>query len=175
MAEITPVSVTQQKTKTYNGDETAFQAAHAVDKDLSTFSGAEPVDGEVWLKLEFGRTYFIHTITIYHRFYTNWYDPANWCVKSYSNYQACKDAFNNVDIAVYQGDEKQADCGTLQMTYGLEQEDQIYTFTCSAEGDTVLLSKTSGNIAVYEIVVTTSGNYSNPCLARAPLVQLREP
>ena len=152
MAEITPVSVTQQKT--LNGAENAYKAAHAVDKDLSTRSVAEPVDGEVWLKLEFGRTYFIHSITIYQIFYTNWYDAASWCVKSDSNYRACKDVYTNVDIAVYQGDEKQADCGTLQMTYGLEQEDQIYTFTCNTEGDTVLLSKTSDRIVVFEIVVT---------------------
>ena len=161
MAEITPVSVTQQKT--YDGDENTYKA---VDKDLSTFSGASPVDGEVWLKLEFGRTYFIHTITIYHIFYTNWYGPAYsyWCAQSDSNYRYCKESHSNVDIAVYQGDEKRGDCGTLQMTYGLEQEDQIYTFTCNTEGDTVLLSKTSGHILVFEIVVTTSGNYSNQCL-----------
>ena len=63
-----------------------------------------------------------------------------------------------MDIAVYQGEEKQKDCGTLQLTNGKEQADQIYTFICSAEGDTVLLSKKVGkNIVVAEIIVTSTG------------------
>ena len=114
----------------------------------------------MWLKLEFDRTYFIHKIVIYQKFYTNWYDPDNGCVQSESSYQTCKDNKNNVDIAVYQGDELQATCGTLQLTYALDQADQIYTFICSTNGDTVLLSKTYFHIAVYEIVVTSAGNCS---------------
>jgi len=153
--ELTPVTTTQLKS--YDDDEDQYKAAHAVDKDLSTVSVAETKNGETWLKLEFERNYFIHTITIYHQFYTNWYDPAHPCVQSYSKYRGCKDTDDNVDIAVYQGDEKQGDCGTLQLTYGLEQADQIYSFTCSAVGDTVLLSKTTGNIAVFEIVTTGRG------------------
>ena len=155
--EITPVTVTQQRTR--NDDEDLFQASYAVDKNLSTRAFAEDVNGEVWLKLEFDRTYFIHQITIYQYFYTNWYDPDNWCVQSESNYHTCKDTQNHVDLAVYQGDELQATCGTLELTGGLEQTDQIYTFICSAEGDTVLLSKTDGAISVYEIVVTGRGMY----------------
>ena len=132
-----------------------------MDKDLYTSSLSHPLNGEVWLKLEFGRTYFIHSITIYQIFYTNWYDPTNWCAQNVDHYRKCKDTHNNVDVAVYQGDEKQGDCGTLQLTYGLEQEDQIFTFTCGAKGDTVLLSKTSGKIAVHEIAVTSAGYYLN--------------
>ena len=78
-------------------------------------------------------------------------------MQSESNYQECKVNHNNVDIAVYQGDELQATCGTLQLTYALDQADQIYTFTCDTDGDTVLLSKTSAHISVYEIVVTSTG------------------
>ena len=74
-------------------------------------------------------------------------------MKNESTYQACKDGQTNVDVAVYQGHELQMTCGTLNMTYGLEQADQIYTFICSTNGDTVLLSKSSGKIVVYEIVV----------------------
>ena len=71
--EITTVTVTQQKTSKNNEDW--YKAAHAIDKDLSTASLAEPDNGEVWLKLEFDRTYFIHKIIIYHSFYTKWYYP----------------------------------------------------------------------------------------------------
>ena len=158
MFEITPVAITQLKTS--NGQEDNYKAAHAVDKDLSTRSNAKAENGVV-LKLEFGKTYFIHTITIYQSFFTNWYNPTDFCLQSVGRYKACKDKQNNVDIAVYQGDEKRGDCGTLQLTYGLEQADQIYSFTCSAEGDTVLLSKTSGTIVVFEIAVTSSSNYIN--------------
>ena len=68
------------------------------------------------------------------------------------------DKDNNVDVSVYQGDVKQKSCGTLQLTYGLEQSDQIYTLLCNTEGDTVKLSKsTTGLIVVCEVVVTTTG------------------
>ena len=116
------------------------------------------------MKLEFGRTYFIRAITIYDLFYTNWYDPNSWCMHGNSNYRACKDKNSNVDVAVYQGDEKQVDCGTLQITYGLEQADQIYSLACRAHGDTVLLTKSktstgAGEITIYEITVTAyTGN-----------------
>ena len=109
----------------------------------------------MWLKLEFDRTYFIHKIIIYQFFFTNWYTNDDWCVESEGNYQTCKDRHNNVDIAVYQEDELQATCGTLQLTYASDEADQIYTFICSTDGDTVLLSKTSVHIAIYEIVVTS--------------------
>jgi hypothetical protein len=61
-------------------------------------------------------------------------------------------------VSVYQGDVKQKSCGTLKLTYGLEQSDQIYTLICNTEGDTVILSKDTGNVAVFEIVVTGTGN-----------------
>ena len=68
---------------------------------------------------------------------------------------------NNVDVSVYQGDVKQKSCGTLQLTYGLEQSDQIYKLLCNVEGDTVKLSKSTGDIAVTEVAVistTSTGN-----------------
>ena len=64
---------------------------------------------------------------------------------------------NNVDVSVYQGDVKQKSCGTLQLTYGLEQSDQIYTLICNTEGDTVKLSKSTGDIVVCEVVVISTG------------------
>ena len=64
------------------------------------------------------------------------------------------DVENNVDVSVYQGDVKQKSCGTLQLKYGLEQSDQIYTLICNSGGDTVKLSKNTGTIAVFEVAVT---------------------
>ena len=153
IAEISPASVTQEKT--YNDDEETWAAAHAVDKDFST--ATHTADGAGWLKIEFDKTYFIHKVVIYCRFFNNWYHPNNWCVQSVANFKECVDLTNNVDVSVYKGDVKQKSCGTLQLTYGLEQLDQIYTLLCNSGGDTVKLSKDTGNIVVTEVVVTSTG------------------
>ena len=150
-AEITSTTVTQGKTFD-NSEE--YQA---VDKDLSTQASTYTDDGAGWLKLEFGKTYFIHKIVIYYRFFNNWYDPSSWCVQSEANFKSCVDVSNNVDVSVYQGEVKQKSCGTLQITYGLEQSDQIYTLICNTEGDTVKLSKTTGHISVFEVIVVGKG------------------
>jgi hypothetical protein len=73
------------------------------------------------------------------------------------NFKSCVDNDNNVDVSVYQGEVKQKSCGTLQLTYGLDQSDQIYTLTCNAKGDNIKLSKTTGKIAVSEIAIVGSG------------------
>ena len=109
------------------------------------------------MKLEFSKTHFIQKVVIYYRFYTNWYDPGNWCVQSEARFKGCVDWDNNVDVSLYQGEVKQKSCGTLQLTYGREQSDQIYTLLCNTEGDNVKLSKTSGNIVVVEVAVTSTG------------------
>ena len=76
---------------------------------------------------------------------------------------------NNVDVSVYKGEVKLEFCGTLKLTDGLEQSDQIYTLICNTEGDTVKFSKKSGRISVYEVVVLKSkakepeGNYKLTC------------
>ena len=151
IAEITPTSVTQGKVRNNKNAELA------VDKDLSTYSDSYTDNGAGWIKLEFDNTYFIHKVVIYYSFYTNWYDPNTWCVQSEANFKACVDLHNNVDVSVYQGEVKQKSCGTLQLTYGLEQSDQIYTLLCNSGGDTVKLSKDSGHIVVTEVVVTSTG------------------
>ena len=152
IAEITPTSVTQGKT--WRDNEVKYAATHAIDKDLSTLSVARTDDGAGWLKLEFDKTYFIHKVVIYYMFYTNWYNSNDYCAQSEANFRNCVNSDNNVDVSVYQGEVKQKSCGTLQLTYGLEQSDQIYTLLCNTKGDTVKLSKNSGNIGVYEVVVT---------------------
>ena len=113
-------------------------------------------NGAGWLKLEFDRTYFIHKIVIYYLFYNGWYDGSEWCAQSLAYFRACVDRETNVDVSVYQGQAQQKSCGTLQLTYGLNQADQIYTLLCNIEGDTVKLSKTTEYISVHEVVVTTS-------------------
>ena len=69
-------------------------------------------------------------------------------------------AENNVDVSVYLGEVKQKSCGALQLTYGLEQSDQIYTLVCNTKGDEVKLSKNTGVIAVHEVVVIGTGKLS---------------
>ena len=155
LAEISATTVTQGKTRDNN--EKDFKAAHAVDKDLSTQAATNTDDGAGWLKLEFGKTYFIHKVIFYNRFYNNWYDPSNWCVRSEANFKSCKDGNKNVDLSVYQGKAKQKSCGTLQITYGLKQSDQIHTLICNSEGDIVKLSKTTGHISVFEVAVVGKG------------------
>ena len=54
-------------------------------------------------------------------------------------------------------------CGTLKLTYGLGQSDQIYTLICNTEGGTVKLSKNTGAIAVNEVVVIGTGKLIKHC------------
>ena len=155
IAEITSITATQGKT--HDENEACCAADHAIDRDLSTHAKTETNDGAVWLKLEFDKTYFIHKVVIYTRFYTDWYYPGGWCVQTVSRFISCVDSENNVDVSVYQGDVKQKSCGTLQLTYGLEQSDQIYHIYCRARGDMIKFSKSAGNIAVFEVSVTGAG------------------
>ena len=149
--------------KTWEGNEDCCAAAHAIDKDLSTNAVTHTDNGAGWLKLQFDRTHFINKIIIYYRFYTDWYDPGDWCFESESNFKACVDNKNNVDVSVHQGEVKQKSCGTLQLTYALEQSDQIYTLICNTDGDTVKLSKNTGAIAVLEVVVISKGTHLENC------------
>ena len=135
------------------------QAAHAVDRDLSTLAGTFTGDGRGWMKFAFDKTYFINKVVIYYWFFNDWFDPAANCVESQARFRICVDNYNNVDVSVYQGEVKQKSCGTVQLTYGLEQSDQIYTLLCNVNGDTVKLSKNTGVIAFYEVVTISNGRY----------------
>ena len=145
--------------RVFQNNEELYAVAHAVDKDLLTAAATYTDNGAGWLKLEFDRIYFIRKIVIYYWFYTNWYAASNlqWCAESEAYFRECVDADNNADVSVYQGQVQQKSCGTLQLTYGLEQADQIYTLLCNTEGDTVKLSKTTGVLVVFEVVVTGTG------------------
>ena len=144
--EITPIRATQSKTN--EGNEARYGPTNAIDQDLKTPAGINIENGAVWLKLQFDRTYHVRKIIIYYKFSNYWYDRNSGCIEN----RKCTDLDNNVDVSVYQGEVKQKSCGTLQLNYGLEQSDQIYTLMCDAEGDTVKLNKSTGNIAVYEVV-----------------------
>ena len=159
IGELQPSRVTQGKT--FNNHEVEFAAKHAVDKDLSTQAASETDNGAGWLKLEFDQTHFIHKVVMYYRFYKNWYNPVEQCGQSVAYFMDCVDEHNNVDVSVYQGEVKQKSCGKLQLTYALEQSDQIYTLLCNTEGDTVKLSKSTGHLALFEIVVTNTGIYQD--------------
>ena len=148
--EITPVAGYQSS---------ADSPYHAFDKDLSTSSWTN-LDGPSWLRLEFNRTYFIHKVIIYQMFYNDWYDSTAPCVASKGSYKACKDGTNNVTVSVVAAAGTETLCGSLQMTYGLEQESQVYTIVCRVQGNALLLSSTSGNITISEIVVTSAGRYT---------------
>ena len=149
------MSALQGKTPNVNVGST--EAANAIDKDLSTRSKAGVLDGEVWLKLELGSTTYIHKIVIYYIFYTDWFDPSNWFAEKVAQFKKIVDSQNNVDVSVYQGKVKKRSCGTLQLTYGLEQSDQIYTLVCNVNGDGVKLSKKTDHIVVTEIVILGKG------------------
>ena len=140
--------------KTYENDERIYGAANAVDKNLASLSATLTDNGAGWLKFKFDKTYNFNKVVIYYWFYTNWYDPYRWCANSEANFRKCVESHNNVDVSVYQGEVKRKSCGTLQLTYGLEQADQIYTLLCNTHGDTVKLSKSTGSLVVPEVVMT---------------------
>ena len=156
IAEITPKSVVQGKTKEADdGDETCCAASFATDRDLSTRAVTE--NGAGWLKLHFNENHFIHKIVIYQRFYINWYISDNWCALSEPNFKQCVPIHNTVDVLLYKGNVQQKSCGTLQRTKGLAQSDQIYNFICNAEGNMVKLSQDTGGLAIFELVVISTG------------------
>ena len=152
IAEITPISVTLGG---FIDDQ--HQAAHAIDRDLSTLAGTFTGDGRGWMKFEFDKTYFINKVVFHYWFFNDWFDPAAKCVLSQAVFKDCVNNDNNVDVSVYQGEAEQKSCGTLQLTDGLEQSDQIYTLLCNVEGDIVKLSKNTGDIAFFEVVVISTG------------------
>jgi hypothetical protein len=116
------------------------------------------------LKLEFDKTYFISRVVYYYKFYTHWYSPSGVCYPSEDKFRACVDNNTDIDVSVYQREKKQKSCGTLRLTYGLEQSDQIYTLICNIAGDSVKLSREAAadgdKLLVYEVVVTGTGSYN---------------
>ena len=157
IAEITPTSVAQGKTKEADaGDDTCCAASFAIDGDLSTRAVTHTEDGAGWLKLHFDENHFIHKIVIYQRFYTNWYISDNWCTLSESNFKKCMPN-HTIDVSLYKENVHQKSCGTLQRSEGLAQSDQIYNFICNADGNMVKLSQDADVLAIFELVVISTG------------------
>ena len=69
MEEKIPNKVTQSSTED-SAELTCCEASLAVDKDLSSrsWTGIATSVEEIWLKLEFGETFFVDRIFIYYRF-----------------------------------------------------------------------------------------------------------
>ena len=154
LAEIKPTRATQRST--YDDNEGCCAAAHTIDKNLASPALTERADIS-WMKMELGKVQIVHKVIIYYRFYNNWFFE-DYCSQSIDIYKSCIDDQNNVDVSVYHGEVQQKSCGTLQLTYGLEQSDQIYTLICNVEGDSVKLSKTTtGHIFVSEVVLIGTG------------------
>ena len=150
-----PTKATQGST--YDDNEGCCAAAHAIDKNLASSALTKRAETN-WIKIEFGKIQIVHKVIIYYRFYNNWFFQEGYCSQSIDIYRSCIDNHKNVDVSVYQGGLQQKSCGTLQLTYGLEQSDQIYTLICNVAGDSVKLSKTTtGNIVVSEVVLIGTG------------------
>ena len=77
--EITPVHVINGKTY---GNYEKSKGALAMDKDLRTNAAAVvAAEGETWIKVEFDREYFVHSVILYCRlrnvqFYRSFYESA---------------------------------------------------------------------------------------------------
>ena len=160
LAEITPIRVTHDGTNAdLNSSDWDQDPYNAIDKNLKShiFVNGDGTNHPAWLKLVFNKGQLIHKVIIYNRFYTKWFYPNNKCVSNKEKFKGCVDKASNVDVSVYQGEVHQKSCGTLQLTYELEQSDQIYTLVCNTEGDSVKLSKANGEIRVWEIVIIGTG------------------
>ena len=143
----------------YNNEE-SYGAQHSIDRDFSTAAVAITDSEASWLKLHFDQPYTIQKIIIYYVFYTDWYNSNDWCVKSEANFRSCVDNDSNVDVSVYQEEVKKGSCGILQLTYGLEKADQIYTLICNTNGTIVKLTTLNAvNIAIYELVILSESEY----------------
>ena len=128
----------------------------AIDKDLNTTTGVETNGEYGWWQAELDKARFIHKIVVYHQFYTNSFQTG-FCFDTVAGFEACVEDRNNVDVSVYQGDVLQKSCGTLQLTNLLYDSYEIYTLLCNIGGDTVKLSKTTGNIVISEVVIIGRG------------------
>ena len=64
-------------------------ATNAMDGDLLSLAVVYTGNGADWLKFNFGKTFHIQEVLIYHRFYTNWYNPAQKCAESEDRFRSC--------------------------------------------------------------------------------------
>ena len=132
----------------------------AIDKDLSTVESAltTSLDSDIWIKFNLSETHFVDKVVIYLNFLTGFYNPNGGCMTSEDRFRECKQTQKGLEVSVFQADEEQKSCGTIELSLGLKQSDQIYTFDCAgAKGNAVILTKTpvDGNtkLPLWEIVI----------------------
>ena len=159
--QIYPTSVSVSKLWDSNRPATFF-----IDHDISTYSVALVSGESVWVDLNLGGLHYIHRVTIYYNFYTDWWPDSssafNWCQESLSNWDGCTAANANPHVSVFANGANQKLCGTLQISSGLTQKDHIYTFLCHSKGDAVRMHKASRFILFADIIVDTNhGKYTN--------------
>ena len=135
-------------------------AAFFIYHDISTYSVALVSGESVWVDLNLGGLHYIHRVTIYYNFYTDWWPDSssafNWCQESLSNWDGCTAANDNPHVSVFANGANQKLCGTLQISSGLTQKDHIYPFLCHIKGDVVRLHKSENSIVFAEAVVDTN-------------------
>ena len=66
---------------------------------------------------------------------------------------------------MYRGNLKEKDCGKLELSYGTEQEDQIYKIKCADRGNIIKFSKTRNNLSIFEVVIASDGKGTDKCEA----------
>ena len=128
-----------------------------MDKDLFTRSKTDKNIG--WMELALEGTTFIQKVVIYNRFYTDWFIPDGYCVKSGINYRSCLSKIDNIKVSVHNGGKKIKSCGTLRPKTGLKQSDQIYTVLCNTKGDTIKVTQEDPEkvLMIFEIAITGKG------------------
>ena len=155
IAEIAPIRVTQIES-TIDG-KGKYPAENALDKDLATHSLIPTENGISWLELKFDDTYLIHKVVIYFRFFTGWYHPDDRCAKNQTTFEACVNENRDINVSVYKSDVFEKSCVYPDITSELTQSDQIYSWLCMAEGDTVKIKKsTETNMELFEVAVTST-------------------
>ena len=154
--ELIPTRATQGKT--WRGNEDCCAAAHAIDQDPSTKAVTHTDNESGWLKIELDRSHYVRNVVIYYKFYNSWYHSYDACVQTEENFVNCvNDDLGGLSVSVYQEDVVKKSCDELNINYGLDKSDQIYELPCNVVGDSVKLSKSRGNIVVFEVAVTSKG------------------
>ena len=126
---------------------------HAFDGNLETKSATRE-----WLKLEFGRSYFIHRVVIYFQFFAGWYDSTDYCVQDLAKFSICAKGRNGTKVAVHEGDKEKKSCGQIVTTLRPNQKDQIHDLVCNVRGNAVVISEgENGFVAIQEVVIQSTG------------------
>ena len=133
----------------------------AIDKDLSTVvsAGTTSTDNDIWIRFDLSETHLIDKVVIYLNFFTGFYNNKNTgCMADETAFKNCKKTQEGLEVSVLQEGDKQKSCGTIELSLGLKQSDQIYTFDCAGtKGNAVMLTKTPVHsntfLPLWEVVI----------------------